>query len=46
MQHQISMRGGMPRPKQETFAAAGFERYRKTTRREQFLAEMSRVMPW
>ena len=34
------------RPKQETFAEAGFERYRKATRREQFLAEMNRVMPW
>ncbi|MCM2311420.1 MAG: IS5/IS1182 family transposase, partial [Steroidobacteraceae bacterium] len=24
----------------------GFEKYGKTTRREQFLAEMDRVVPW
>jgi len=30
--------------KQETLA--GFEKYGKTTRRAQFLAEMDRVMPW
>jgi IS5 family transposase len=46
MQHLISVRGGSMRPKQETFAEAGFERYRKATRREQFLAEMDWVMPW
>jgi len=34
------------RPKQETFAEAGFERYRKATRREQFLTQMNSVMPW
>ncbi len=34
------------RPKQETFAEAGFERYRKPTRREEFLAQMNTVMPW
>lgn len=34
------------RGKQTTFAEAGFEQYRKTTRREQFLAEMERVVPW
>ena len=34
------------RPKQETFAEAGFERYRKATRREQFLTQMDTVMPW
>ena len=34
------------RPKQQTLAASGFERYRKRTRREQFLAEMNRVVPW
>jgi len=34
------------REKQATFAQAGFEQYRKTTRREQFLAEMERVVPW
>jgi len=31
---------------QQTFAEAGFERYRKSTRREQFLNEMNRVVPW
>lgn len=31
---------------QATFAQAGFEQYRKSTRREQFLAEMERVVPW
>jgi len=34
------------RPKQETFAEAGFEKYRKPTRREEFLTQMNRVMPW
>ena len=34
------------RPKQETFAEAGFEKYRKPTRREEFLAQMNTVMPW
>jgi transposase, IS5 family len=29
-----------------TFADASFEPYRKPTRREQFLVEMDRVMPW
>jgi IS5 family transposase len=32
--------------KQLTLAATGFERYRKTTRRATFLAEMERVVPW
>jgi IS5 family transposase len=32
--------------KQMTFAAAGFERYSKTTRRAAFLAEMEEVVPW
>ena len=32
--------------KQMTLAAAGFERYAKTTRRAVFLAEMERVAPW
>ena len=32
--------------KQLTLAAAGFERYAKTTRRALFLAEMERVVPW
>ncbi len=34
------------REKQATFAQAGFEQYRKTTRRERFLDEMDRVVPW
>lgn len=34
------------RPKQETFADAGFEKYRKRTRRDQFLSEMQAVVPW
>jgi transposase, IS5 family len=32
--------------KQLTLAAAGFDRYAKTTRRAGFLAEMERVVPW
>ena len=32
--------------KQMTLAAAGFERYGKTTRRAAFLAEMEQVVPW
>jgi IS5 family transposase len=31
---------------QQTFAAGDFERFRKPTRREQFLAEMVKVLPW
>jgi IS5 family transposase len=31
---------------QTTLAMAGFERYSKTTRRAQFLAEMDQVIPW
>lgn len=31
---------------QQTFAEASFEQYRKSTRRERFLAEMNRVVPW
>ncbi len=32
---------------QKTFAnAVTFEKYRKPTRREHFLAEMERVVPW
>ena len=34
------------RPIQETFAEAGFEKYRKRTRREEFLSEMQMVVPW
>lgn len=32
--------------KQTTFASAGFERYGKATRRQAFLDEMERVIPW
>lgn len=32
--------------KQISLAEAGFEAYRKVTRREQFLADMQRVVPW
>jgi IS5 family transposase len=31
---------------QPTFAEASFEQYRKPTRRERFLDEMNRVVPW
>ena len=31
---------------QLTLVGAGFEKYTKTTRRAQFLAEMDRVVPW
>ncbi len=31
---------------QQTFAEVTFEQYRKPTRREQFLDEMNRVVPW
>jgi IS5 family transposase len=31
---------------QQTFAEGSFERYRKATRRERFLDEMARVIPW
>lgn len=31
---------------QTTLATTGFEKYTKTTRRAQFLAEMDRVVPW
>ncbi len=33
------------RPTQETFAVTSFEKFRKSTRREEFLAQMNRVMP-
>ena len=36
----------MTKPKQGTFAESGFEAYRKVTRREWFLAEMERFVPW
>ena len=32
--------------RQQTFATGDFERYRKPTRREQFLAEMNKVVSW
>lgn len=32
--------------KQMTLATAGFERYAKTTKRAEFLAQMDRVVPW
>ncbi len=32
--------------RQRTLAEGGFERYRKRTRREQFLDDMERVVPW
>lgn len=32
--------------RQQTFAETSFERYRKTTRREVFLAEMDKGVPW
>src|SRR6516225_10425677 len=31
---------------QLTLAGTGFDKYTKTTRRAQFLAEMDRVVPW
>jgi IS5 family transposase len=31
---------------QQTFAEVSFEQYRKSTRRERFLDEMNRVVPW
>ena len=34
------------RAKQETFADAGFEKYRQRTRRDEFLSEMHSVVPW
>jgi IS5 family transposase len=36
----------MKKPRQATFAESGFERHRKVTRREKFLTEMDRVVPW
>lgn len=32
--------------RQQSFADEGFERYRKVTRREQFLVQMDTVIPW
>jgi IS5 family transposase len=36
----------MKKPSQMTFSPSGLEAYRKPTRREKFLAEMDRVVPW
>ena len=36
----------MRKPTQAAFSGCGFEAYRKPTRRELFLAEMERVIPW
>jgi IS5 family transposase len=36
----------MNKPTQRTFATAGFEAFRKPTRREKFLGEMEQVVPW
>ena len=32
--------------RQQTFSETGFEKYRKKTRKEQFLEEMERIIPW
>jgi len=32
--------------RQQTLADEGFERYRKSTRREHFLADMDKIIPW
>ena len=32
--------------RQKTLADRSFERFRKTTRREQFLAEIAQLIPW
>jgi transposase, IS5 family len=32
--------------KQQTFASIGFERYKKTTRKEEFLNCMNDILPW
>lgn len=32
--------------RQDSFAEAGFEKFRKKTRREQFLEDMDKVVPW
>jgi len=34
------------KPTQQTLATAGFERHRKRTRRDEFLAQMDQVVPW
>lgn len=32
--------------RQDSFSDAGFEKYRKKTRKEQFLEEMETIIPW
>ena len=32
--------------RQKSFADGGFEKYRKKTRKEQFLDEMESIIPW
>ena len=32
--------------RQKTFAEGTFEQYRKSTRRERFLADMDKIIPW
>ena len=32
--------------RQYSFSEAGFEKYRKKTRKEQFLEEMDSIIPW
>jgi transposase, IS5 family len=32
--------------RQDSFSGSGFEKYRKKTRKEQFLAEMESIIPW
>ena len=32
--------------RQDSFSDAGFEKYRKKTRKEQFLEEMDSIIPW
>lgn len=32
--------------RQDTFSDAGFEKYKKKTRKEQFLEEMEKIIPW
>ncbi len=31
---------------QQTLAGSGFEKYRKKTRKEQFLEDMEQIIPW
>ena len=32
--------------RQDSFSGAGFEKFRKKTRKEQFLEEMEKIIPW